>query len=385
MLPALGALRRAARDLFSLHHLRKGSKDLVTSRWFTHFILGVVIINTALIGVQTDTRVDMAAGWHQALVDAAFNGIYIGEIGIKLFVYQRRFFDSKWNIFDMAVVGVSMLDYLKLLLANFAIDPTIFRLLRLFRALRALRALRVLRTIAFFKSLQVIVHTVLRSIPALGSIVMLLLLLLYVFAIIGRSLYGEVYPQRFGNIWLAAFSLFQMLTLDDWYSFYTDMRQTKPSILIYLVVFIIIETFIFMNLFIAVIVNNLQINQRKYHREKRESEKRKSTKSAGASVTVEAAPSAGEEGGKLKKPGGGDSLRGPALTPASSIRRATYTPLEAREKGSMLLPDMPLWQRELHEQILEQLASVEAKAKVCRNQQLAMDDLVDMMLLEDGP
>jgi len=39
-----------------------------------------------------------------------------------------------------------------------------------------------------------------------------------VFALIGRSVFGEALPYRFGNLWYSFFTLFQMLTLDDWYT-----------------------------------------------------------------------------------------------------------------------------------------------------------------------
>ncbi len=75
---------------------------------------------------------------------------------------------------------MSLLDLLwTVIIGSFAsFDPRIFRLLRLFRTIRAIRALRVLRTIAFFQSLQMIVTTLLRSIPAMSSIAFLLLLVL---------------------------------------------------------------------------------------------------------------------------------------------------------------------------------------------------------------
>ena len=157
----------------------------------------------------------------------------------------------------------------------------------------------------FLKNLQIIVSTVLQSIPALGSIVILISLVLCIhtyshdydnilnipystqnvmlnksldcvdiFAIIGRGLYGEVDPDRFGNLGRACFTLFQLITLDDWFFMYSTIRDEHPGtctcmywayrlwcathnykisplyaehrhILLYLVLFIILETFIF--------------------------------------------------------------------------------------------------------------------------------------------
>lgn len=50
-----------------------------------------------------------------------------------------------------------------------------------------------------------------------------------IFAVIGRGLYAEVNPERFGNLAKVGFTLFQVITLDDWYLIYTDIIGTNPS------------------------------------------------------------------------------------------------------------------------------------------------------------
>ena len=93
-----------------------------------------------------------------------------------------------------------------------------------------------------------------------------------IFAIIGRGLYGEVDPARFGNLGRACFTLFQLITLDDWFFMYSTVRDEHPGgrgqgcgldppliifapfslsslehghIIVYLLLFTIMETFIF--------------------------------------------------------------------------------------------------------------------------------------------
>jgi cation channel sperm-associated protein 1 len=195
-----------------------------------------------------------------------FLAIYIMELVLKLYVWRIRYFKIGWNVFDCIIVAASFVDFLiPLIVQNFgAFDTKVFRVFKVFRAVKALKALRVLRTIRFLKNLQIIVATVLRSIPALGNIVLLISLVLYVFAVIGRGLYAEVDPARFGNLGVACYTLFQLLTLDDWYFMYSDVASKYPDhkhIFVYLLLFIVLETFIFINLFVAVIVDNLEQTQ----------------------------------------------------------------------------------------------------------------------------
>ena len=115
----------------------------------------------------------------------------------------------------------------------------------------------------FMANLQVIMNTCLQSMHSMGAIVGLMLLfmcillglsrgkLLFIifccmqfdfytqlfsyyigadmFAVIGRGMYAHADPTRFGSLWLALFTLFQLLTLDDWFFIYEDVVKTDPS------------------------------------------------------------------------------------------------------------------------------------------------------------
>jgi hypothetical protein len=49
------------------------------------------------------------------------------------------------------------------------------------------------------------------------------------FAVIGRGLFHEVAPDRFGNLGKAFFTLFQLITLDDWFYMYSDVVKTDSG------------------------------------------------------------------------------------------------------------------------------------------------------------
>lgn len=213
--------------------------------------------------VKTDVSFCIV-GWYLSALDSVFLAIYFMEIVLKLYALRSFFFKTGWNIMDLFIVLFTMVDFLLPLIVqnvgSFDV-AAIFRLLRMFRAIRALRALRVLRTIRFLKNLQVIMTTILKSFRALSTIVMLQGLFLYMFAVIGRGLFYEVAPSRFGTLGKALFTLFQLITLDDWFYMYSDVVAKSPGysyIILYLIVYIVLENFIFMNLFVAVLVDNFQ-------------------------------------------------------------------------------------------------------------------------------
>lgn len=289
--------------------------DLHEKAWFSGGVFAVIMLNTLLIALQTDRLLGVDGGWYMSAIDSAFLGVYVVELAVKLFVWRSLFWQSGWNVFDAVIVGLSLLEIVWLVAVGqlTAVNPKIFRLLRVFRSLRAIRALRVLRSVSFIKSLQVIVSTLLSSLPAMGSVMSLLFLVMYIFAIIGVSLYAEVLPERFGRIDVSLFSLFQMLTLDDWFGLYDDGRREAPTMIVFLVTFIVFESLILLNLFVAVIVSNLEQQQRRTMAESKrweeEARRRRIRKAnelapAGAGARDGAGRGANTSGGLELAPGG---------------------------------------------------------------------------------
>jgi phosphatidylglycerophosphatase A len=67
-----------------------------------------------------------------------------------------------------------------------------------------------------------------------------------IFAVIGRSTYGKLDPRRFGSLGACFFTLFRLMTLDNWSDIYQDNKAHAPEIWAYLSVYIILETFVFL-------------------------------------------------------------------------------------------------------------------------------------------
>ncbi|XP_071486889.1 cation channel sperm-associated protein 1-like [Diadema antillarum] len=240
--------------------LRRQLYDLTESTLFNGFIMTVILLNTVILCALTFSVVQVRAGWHMKIVDYVLLVIYFVECVLKIYVWRLDFFKEQWNVMDFMIVLSN--------LADFSIDVfyggevQILAILSIFRAMRALKALRVLRTVRFLRSLQVIMNTCLQSVQSMGAIVMLISLFLYMFAVIGRGLYSEIDKERFGNLSSAAMTLFQLLTLDDWFYIYRDAVARDPRnghIILYLITYIFLEYFIFLNLFVAVLVDNFQL------------------------------------------------------------------------------------------------------------------------------
>ena len=174
-----------------------------------------------------------------------------------LFVFSNRplfgesilFRMKKLNhLTDFIIVIVSIITWIipYYLTSAISFNVRIFRLLRIFRAVKAFRSIRVLRAISFLRSLQIIISTVLKSIPAMGNIVLMAGLFLYMFAIIGTVCYRDIDSRRFGGLGPSLFRLFQMMTLDHWSEIYKQNENQSWSMYYFVVIVIIVECFIFL-------------------------------------------------------------------------------------------------------------------------------------------
>jgi voltage-gated sodium channel len=128
-----------------------------------------------------------------------------------------------------------------------------------FSVLRSLRVLRVLRLFTLVPSMRRVIGALVSAVPGLFSIALVLLILYYVFAVIGTKLFGSTYPEWFGNLGNSLYTLFQIMTLESWsMGISRPVMTTFPHAWMFFIPFVLVATFTMLNLFIAVIVNAMQ-------------------------------------------------------------------------------------------------------------------------------
>jgi voltage-gated sodium channel len=113
--------------------------------------------------------------------------------------------------------------------------------------------------ISVIPSLRLVVEAMLHALPGMGSIVLLMVLIFYVFAVMATKLYGALLPDRFGTLGASLYTLFQMMTLESWSE--ANVRpilEHQPLAWMFFIPFILVATFIVLNLFIGVIVDSIQ-------------------------------------------------------------------------------------------------------------------------------
>ena len=214
-------------------------KQVVESQWFHNFIITVILINGAVLGIETAEGLSGKAMNALEWIDQLCLLIFVIEILMKLLVYRLSFFKQGWNIFDFLIVAVSLV-------------PATGQL----SILRAFRIFRVLRLITTVDSIRRVVAGMLIAIPGVGSVGGLLVIFFYIGAVISTTLFGEAFPDWFGNLGRSMYTLFQIMTLESWsMGIVRPVMDVYPYAWIFFIPFITVTTFTVLNLFIGIIVD----------------------------------------------------------------------------------------------------------------------------------
>lgn len=217
---------------------------LVASNLFQHGITLVIVLNAAVIGL--DTSETLRERWHGLFeaLNQLFLAIFVVEALLKMgAVYPRlgHYFQDGWNLFDFSIIVVSLI-------------PATGELATLARLARLLRVLRLVST---FPELRLIVATLIRSIPSMGHVLILMSIIFYVYAVAGYHLFHQADPQHWRSLGISLLTLFRIVTLEDWTDVMYAAMQSFSWAWMYFVSFVVIGTFVVINLFIAVVLNNL--------------------------------------------------------------------------------------------------------------------------------
>jgi voltage-gated sodium channel len=231
-----------------LNPVKAFAQRIVEARWFEPAMIGLILFNGVLIGLETSKEFVASYGGWLHLGNDIILAIFIAEAVLKLTAVAPRFslyFGNGWNLFDFTIVVLSLLPATE----EFALVA------------RLIRVLRVLRLVSAVPQLRLIVATLVRSIPSMGHVVTLMSIIFYIYAVTGYHLFHEHDAEHWGTLGASLLTLFGIVTLEGWVQVMETALELHPWAWIYFVSFVLIGTFVMLNLFIAVVINNLDASK----------------------------------------------------------------------------------------------------------------------------
>lgn len=285
-------------------------------------------------------------------LEYVYNILFTMELGINMYSHCCcSFWRSGWNIFDVVVVTIGIINMVHLPL------PDSFRMLRMMRAFRVLRLFKRVR------SLNKIIIAIAHAVPGVINAFLLLTIVMCIYAILAveffinvgdqcheadsglePSLRGRCFGEEyFGSFSKSLYSFFQVLTGESWSEaiarpvlwWYTDPWLSLGSA-VFFVSFVLISAFVLTNVVVAVLLDKMV-----------EAE----AVSEFGDKLCDPAEFAVEERSVATEPGAADSTGSNLVAIENQIRLLTQCSMDMRA-------DLDGTKREMREQISAVLAAV---------------------------
>ena len=227
-----------------MKHVVIQCQRVVGSRYFEPVIAAIIVANSILLGMETSKVLEERFGDQMRLGNQVALGIFIVEAIVKMVALaprSYRYFKDGWNLFDFIVIAVALIPAT----GQFAVIARLARLLR------------TLRLISAVKELRLIIAALVRSIPSVGHVMVLMGIIVYIYAILGYHLFHAHDPQNWGSLGISLLTLFNIITLEGWIDVMAVAMELNGYAWIYFVSFVVMGTFVVINLLIAIIINNL--------------------------------------------------------------------------------------------------------------------------------
>ncbi|KAM4699185.1 voltage-dependent L-type calcium channel subunit alpha-1S [Discoglossus pictus] len=256
---------------------------LVTSSYFEYLMFFLIFLNTISLGMK---HYGQSAEFNHIsdILNVAFTGIFTLEMIVKLMAFKAKgYFGDPWNVFDFLIVIGSIID---VILSE--IDPpappgtddtgrisiTFFRLFRVMRLVKLLSRGEGVRTLLW---------TFIKSFQALPYVALLIVMLFFIYAVIGMQVFGKIAlvdgthinrNNNFQTFPQAVLVLFRCATGEAWQEIllacsYGKLCDPESDFLpgeeytcgagfayFYFISFYMLCAFLIINLFVAVIMDN---------------------------------------------------------------------------------------------------------------------------------
>lgn len=226
----------------SRNGLRSRVKAFCDHPKLEYFTNTLIILSAITLGLQTYheqlLRFEHEQGWPVLYWLNVFDWVVIAvftlEVVLRIFAQGRSFGENRWNLFDAAIVVLSL----------GAQHPF----------LAACRVLRVLRLLAHLRSLRLISSVIWQSLSGCMSIAILLAMVIFVFSIVGHQLYGATHPQLFGNLHLAMHSLFRVVVFYAYDDVVSQLEAAHPWVYLFIIPYFLIVSYVVINFFSAIVI-----------------------------------------------------------------------------------------------------------------------------------
>ncbi|XP_061469386.1 cation channel sperm-associated protein 3 [Rhineura floridana] len=232
---------------------------------FKSIMISTITINAIFLAIETDYKVRYESHFFLEVADLIILAIYTSEFLMDLYLDPINYWKDGYKRFDAAVLFIAYLPY--------TIDRTNPQMHHTATMLKGFQVLRVLKLIYYSPGMTILMAALGQTAKNVIYVLVLLFLLMFIFAILGHGLYGD--PERgdahnWGTLAAAFFTLFSLVTVDGWTDLQDELDDKKfVTSRTFTIVFILLGFFVFFNMFIGVVIIDIQESTEQYEQKLR--------------------------------------------------------------------------------------------------------------------
>jgi voltage-gated sodium channel len=219
-------------------------QNLVSGRKFNLTITGIILLQALVLALETFSEFSRFKNIFE-VIHWSVVGSFIVEAGLKfasLYPRPQVYFKDSWNAFDFAIIVLSLIPFT----GSFS---TVARIVRL---------LRVTRLANKSKEMRIMISTIAKSLPSMLNILLLLGILFFIYGIAGYHLFSQIDSEHWGSLQDSLLTLFKIITLEEWVEIMRPALDANTFNAVFFISFIVVGTFIVINLFVAIIVKKTE-------------------------------------------------------------------------------------------------------------------------------
>ncbi|XP_022349361.1 cation channel sperm-associated protein 3 [Enhydra lutris kenyoni] len=235
-------------------------KRVIMSRLFKIIMISTVSLNAFFVVLWTDYNTKYNLFRLFEVSELIFVSIYSSEFCMKLYVDPINYWKDGYNLLDVIIIVTIFIPY--------GLHRFKGKHYPYLNIADGMQSLRILKLITYSRGIRTLITAVGQTAYIVASVLILLFVLMFIFAILGFCLFGTPDrgdPNNWGNLAVAFFTLFSLATVDGW----TDLQEQLDNRNLALsrtftIIFILLATFIFLSMFVGVMIIHTEASFKKF-------------------------------------------------------------------------------------------------------------------------
>ncbi|CAO2596296.1 Cation channel sperm-associated protein 3 [Lemmus lemmus] len=242
---------------------QKFFRKVLKSSLFQVLMITAITTNAAFMVLGTDYNIHYRMFRLFEISEILFVSIYTCEFLMKVYVDPIKYWRDGYNLLDVVIIFIILIPYtLRKIKGRFYKNLNIAD---------GIQSLRILKLISYSRGIRTLITAVGQTVYTVASVLTLLFVLMYIFAILGFCLFGVVERgdlNNWGNLASAFFTLFSLATVDGWTNLQEQLDKRKFTVSrAFTILFILLASFIFLNMFVGVMIMHTEDSIKKFQRE----------------------------------------------------------------------------------------------------------------------